>query len=135
MLNVAWLALLLYLVGLALAFGWRTLAQWRRTGDTGLRLDAGRPGALRWWAIGHPDGAVTGIVQVLHGRPPSSAGLAARLGCSTVAHGAGRHLRLPGERASYQDTRSLSGFAIDHSADVPDLAVAFRAAYPSQPAE
>jgi hypothetical protein len=24
---VAWLALLLYLVGLALAFGWRTLAQ------------------------------------------------------------------------------------------------------------
>ncbi|WP_203805034.1 methyltransferase family protein [Actinoplanes couchii] len=33
-----------------LAFGWRTLAQWRATGDTGLRLDAGPPGTLRWWA-------------------------------------------------------------------------------------
>jgi hypothetical protein len=49
MLTMAWLALALYLVGLAFAFGWRTLVQWRRTGDTGLRLDAGRPGALRWW--------------------------------------------------------------------------------------
>ncbi|MGK5521364.1 methyltransferase family protein [Micromonospora sp. URMC 107] len=47
---MAWLALLLYLLGLLLAFGWRTLAQWRRTGDTGLRLDAGPPGTLRWWA-------------------------------------------------------------------------------------
>lgn len=45
-----WLALLLYLLGLLLAFGWRTLSQWRRTGDTGLRLDAGPPGTLRWWA-------------------------------------------------------------------------------------
>ncbi|MEU4779686.1 isoprenylcysteine carboxylmethyltransferase family protein [Micromonospora sp. NPDC023633] len=47
---MAWLALLLYLLGLLLAFGWRTLTQWRRTGDTGLRLDAGPPGTLRWWA-------------------------------------------------------------------------------------
>ncbi|MEW2376980.1 isoprenylcysteine carboxylmethyltransferase family protein [Micromonospora sp. NPDC047812] len=47
---MAWLALLLYLLGLLLAFGWRTLAQWRRTGDTGMRLDAGPPGTLRWWA-------------------------------------------------------------------------------------
>ncbi|MDO3703981.1 isoprenylcysteine carboxylmethyltransferase family protein [Micromonospora sp. C28SCA-DRY-2] len=47
---MAWLALLLYLLGLLLAFGWRTVTQWRRTGDTGLRLDAGRPGTLRWWA-------------------------------------------------------------------------------------
>ncbi|MDZ5446744.1 hypothetical protein ACVCAH_37410 [Micromonospora sp. LZ34] len=31
---MAWLALLLYLLGLLLAFGWRTLTQWRRTGDT-----------------------------------------------------------------------------------------------------
>ena len=44
------LALLLYLIGLTLAFGWRTVTQWRRTGDTGLRLDAGPPGTLRWWA-------------------------------------------------------------------------------------
>ncbi|MEV4712302.1 hypothetical protein [Micromonospora sp. NPDC049374] len=47
---MARLARLLYLLGLLLAFGWRTLAQWRRTGDTGLRLDAGPPGTLRWWA-------------------------------------------------------------------------------------
>ncbi|MFE0592299.1 methyltransferase family protein [Micromonospora echinospora] len=48
--TAAWLALLLYLLGLLLAFGWRTLTQWRSTGDTGLRLDAGPPGTLRWWA-------------------------------------------------------------------------------------
>ncbi|RKN51236.1 methyltransferase family protein [Micromonospora endolithica] len=44
------LALTLYLLGLALTFGWRTVAQWRATGDTGLRLDAGPPGSVRWWA-------------------------------------------------------------------------------------
>lgn len=47
---MAWLALIVYVVGIALAFGWRTFVLWRRTGDTGLRLDAGRPGTLRWWA-------------------------------------------------------------------------------------
>jgi hypothetical protein len=47
---MAVLALILYIAALALAFGWRTLMQWRRTGDSGLRLDAGRPGTLRWWA-------------------------------------------------------------------------------------
>jgi protein-S-isoprenylcysteine O-methyltransferase Ste14 len=47
---MAWLALIVYLVGIALAFGWRTFVLWRRTGDTGLRLDAGPPGTLRWWA-------------------------------------------------------------------------------------
>jgi len=46
----AWLALGIYLAGLVLAFGWRSLAQWRATGDTGLRLDAGRRGTPRWWA-------------------------------------------------------------------------------------
>ena len=45
-----WLALVVYVTGLILAFGWRTLRQWRRTGDTGLRLDAGSPGSVRWWA-------------------------------------------------------------------------------------
>ncbi len=43
-------ALAIYLLGLALAFGWRSVVQWRRTGDAGLRLDAGPPGTLRWWA-------------------------------------------------------------------------------------
>ncbi|WP_416904446.1 methyltransferase family protein [Micromonospora echinospora] len=43
-------ALVIYLLGLALAFGWRSVVQWRRTGDTGLRLDAGPAGTVRWWA-------------------------------------------------------------------------------------
>lgn len=43
-------ALAIYLLGLVLAFGWRSAMQWHRTGDTGLRLDAGAPGTLRWWA-------------------------------------------------------------------------------------
>jgi protein-S-isoprenylcysteine O-methyltransferase Ste14 len=44
------LALTLYLLGLVLAFGWRTWTQWRATGDTGLRLDAGPAGSIGWWA-------------------------------------------------------------------------------------
>ncbi|WP_281181013.1 hypothetical protein [Micromonospora rhizosphaerae] len=44
---MAWLALALYLLGLLLAFGWRTVSQWRRTGDTGVRLDAEAAGTLR----------------------------------------------------------------------------------------
>ncbi|RSM74883.1 isoprenylcysteine carboxyl methyltransferase [Actinoplanes sp. ATCC 53533] len=47
---MASLALGFYLLGLVLAFGVRSIVQWRRTGDTGLRLDAGRIGSLRWWA-------------------------------------------------------------------------------------
>ncbi|MEV0729267.1 isoprenylcysteine carboxylmethyltransferase family protein [Polymorphospora sp. NPDC050346] len=47
---MASLALVLYLLGLVLAFGWRSLAQWRATGDTGLRLDAGPVGSTAWWA-------------------------------------------------------------------------------------
>ncbi|MFC4059001.1 methyltransferase family protein [Planomonospora corallina] len=43
-------ALMLYLTALALAFGWRTFVHWRRTGDTGLRLDAGPAGSVAWWA-------------------------------------------------------------------------------------
>jgi protein-S-isoprenylcysteine O-methyltransferase Ste14 len=33
-----------------LAFGWRSIAQWRATGDTGLRLEAGPVGSVTWWA-------------------------------------------------------------------------------------
>ena len=32
---IAWLALGLYLLGLLLAFGLRTVTQWRQTGDAG----------------------------------------------------------------------------------------------------
>jgi protein-S-isoprenylcysteine O-methyltransferase Ste14 len=42
-------ALVLYLIWAALAFGWRTIAQYRRTGDTGLRLHAS-PYSPQWWA-------------------------------------------------------------------------------------
>jgi hypothetical protein len=44
------LALVIYLLGLTLAFGVRSVVQWRRTSDTGLRLDAGPAGSIRWWA-------------------------------------------------------------------------------------
>ncbi|MFI7523387.1 methyltransferase family protein [Micromonospora globbae] len=47
---MAGIALVLYLAGLGLAFGWRSVAQWRATGDTGLRLDAGPTGSVGWWA-------------------------------------------------------------------------------------
>lgn len=43
-------ALVIYLAGLGLAFGWRSVAQWRATGDTGLRLHAGPAGSVGWWA-------------------------------------------------------------------------------------
>ena len=47
---MALLALGLYVVGLMLAFVLRSAVQWRRTGDTGLRLDAGPVGSRGWWA-------------------------------------------------------------------------------------
>lgn len=43
---MATLALGLHVLGRPLAFGWRTLAQWRATSDTGLRLDAGPAGSV-----------------------------------------------------------------------------------------
>lgn len=43
------LALIFYVVFFIAAFGWRTWVQWRRTGDTGLRLHA-EPGTIQWWA-------------------------------------------------------------------------------------
>ena len=42
-------ALALFSVFAVAAFGWRTWVQWRRTGDTGLRL-AATPGTVQWWA-------------------------------------------------------------------------------------
>ncbi|MFI6999838.1 methyltransferase family protein [Nocardia sp. NPDC050175] len=43
-------ALVLYLVFAAAAFGWRTWWQWHRTGSTGFHGIAGRPGSLEWLA-------------------------------------------------------------------------------------
>ena len=43
-------ALLLYVVGLATAFGFRSWLQVRRTGSAGFHGISGTPGSLRWWA-------------------------------------------------------------------------------------
>lgn len=43
-------ALLIYAFGLALTFGVRTFLHRRRTGDSGLRLQAGPAGSVAWWA-------------------------------------------------------------------------------------
>ncbi|MEU7904571.1 isoprenylcysteine carboxylmethyltransferase family protein [Actinoplanes sp. NPDC049118] len=42
-------ALAVYLIGLAAAFGWQTLTHWRATGSTGYRGISGQPGSLQWW--------------------------------------------------------------------------------------
>lgn len=46
---MAMTALILYIVWASLAFGWRTIEQRRRTGDSGLRLHA-QPNTPQWWA-------------------------------------------------------------------------------------
>ncbi|MFI0405728.1 methyltransferase family protein [Actinomadura sp. 3N508] len=43
-------ALIIYLVGIATAFGLRSLLQWHRTGDTGFRGGGLAPGSVQWWA-------------------------------------------------------------------------------------
>jgi protein-S-isoprenylcysteine O-methyltransferase Ste14 len=59
---VATLALLLYAVYLALAFGLRTLIQLRRTGSTGFHGIGGRPGSPEWIAgVGFTLALVVGV--------------------------------------------------------------------------
>ena len=43
-------ALVIYTVWLGLAFGFRTLLHWRRTGSTGFQGISGKPGSLEWFA-------------------------------------------------------------------------------------
>lgn len=43
-------ALVIYTTGLLLAFGLRTFLHRRRTGDSGLRVEAGPAGSAAWWA-------------------------------------------------------------------------------------
>lgn len=45
-----WLALALYVIYLAVAFGLRTWLQLRRTGESGFKGISGRPGSLEWTA-------------------------------------------------------------------------------------
>src|SRR5690606_19315665 len=61
------LALLLYVGFAGVAFGWRTWLQWRRTGDTGLRLHAA-PGTVQWWAkLGFVVAVAAGLAAPLAG--------------------------------------------------------------------
>jgi protein-S-isoprenylcysteine O-methyltransferase Ste14 len=62
---MAVLALLLYVVGLLLAFGWRALAQRRATGDAGFRGISDRPGSPGWWG-----GVLFAVALVLSGAVP-----------------------------------------------------------------
>lgn len=48
-------ALVLYGIFALIGFGWRTWIQWRRTGDTGLRLHA-KPGSIQWLEMSTPFG-------------------------------------------------------------------------------
>jgi protein-S-isoprenylcysteine O-methyltransferase Ste14 len=77
-------------------FGWRTVIQARRTGDTGFRGVSGRPGSPHWWAgvlfILAVTATVLGPVAAILGMAPVAAltapGLAG-LGLVLVAVGAG----------------------------------------------
>ena len=61
------LALLLYAAFFTAAFGWRTWLQWRRTGDTGLRIHAER-GTLQWWAkLGFVAALAAGVAAPIAG--------------------------------------------------------------------
>ena len=58
---MAALALALYVIWAVLAFGWRTVIQLRRTGDSGLRLHAD-PFTTQWWAkIGFVVAIIAGL--------------------------------------------------------------------------
>ena len=60
-------ALILYGLFAVVAFGWRTWLQWRRTGDTGLRMHA-PPGTVQWWAkLGFIVALAAGVAAPLAG--------------------------------------------------------------------
>lgn len=60
-------ALILYVVFAVVALGWRVWLQWRRTGDTGLRMHA-QPGTLHWWAtLGFVAAIATGVAAPIAG--------------------------------------------------------------------
>lgn len=92
---MTWLALTLYVVYLALAFGVRTVIQVRRTGSTGFHGLGGRPGSAEWLAgagfavalvlgFAAPVLQLAGVVEPLFGATwlgavPAAAGIAATL--------------------------------------------------------
>jgi protein-S-isoprenylcysteine O-methyltransferase Ste14 len=46
--NMALVAVLIYIAGAAIGFGWRSWWQWRRTGSTGFRGISGNVGSAEW---------------------------------------------------------------------------------------
>ncbi|GAB3701521.1 methyltransferase family protein [Nocardiopsis sp. NPDC006832] len=76
-------ALTLYLLGLALAFGVRALAAWRRTGDTGFRRPDTTAFTAPWWGSVLFVGALvlglaapaTGMFDLATAAPPPSVGV------------------------------------------------------------
>jgi protein-S-isoprenylcysteine O-methyltransferase Ste14 len=83
---MAAIALILYVTWAILAFGWRTIVQYRRTGDAGLRLHA-EPNTAQWWSkIGF-------VVAIIIG---FAAPIAAVAGLGTVPVLDARWLRVAG---------------------------------------
>ncbi|MEV6810874.1 isoprenylcysteine carboxylmethyltransferase family protein [Micromonospora sp. NPDC051296] len=125
---MAGLALGLYLAGLGLAFGWRSVAQWRATGDTGLRLHAGPVGSTAWWAkllfvfalllgLAGPIAGLAGLPPVgpldhggvrLTGLALAVAGLAATLGAQVRMGVSWRVGVDPGERTALVTTGAFA---------------------------
>lgn len=67
------IAVALFVVYLLLAFVVRGVLQWKRTGDSGMRLDAERPFSTQWWA------RLTFVVGLLAGFAAPIAELADRV--------------------------------------------------------
>ncbi|MHA6631461.1 methyltransferase family protein [Pseudonocardia sichuanensis] len=100
-----WVALAVYLLGVALAFGLRTWQQIRTTGTSGYRGVSGRPGSVSWWGgilfpvalvlgLAGPVLALTGTTR--HVAPLSHAVVA---GCGLVLGVAGLVLVLLAQRS------------------------------------
>ncbi|MDX6740846.1 isoprenylcysteine carboxylmethyltransferase family protein [Actinocorallia sp. A-T 12471] len=70
-------ALAIYVGWAAGAFGWRSYAQWRATGDAGFRAVGLRPGSVQWWVRVAFTGAIligaAGPVAALSGLEPVAA--------------------------------------------------------------
>ncbi|HET6294668.1 MAG TPA: isoprenylcysteine carboxylmethyltransferase family protein [Kribbella sp.] len=84
---MAVIALVLYLVWFAIAFGIRAVVHRRRTGDAGFRGLSGRPGSAAWWAgVLFVLAIVTGLISPI----------AALLGLDSLPNLATRPVQLAG---------------------------------------
>jgi protein-S-isoprenylcysteine O-methyltransferase Ste14 len=91
---MAWLALAIYGIWMAVAFGFRSWVQVRRTGDSGFRGISGRIGTAEWWAgvlfvVALVGGAVAPVLALLGLDPlsPLDRGWVALLGAGIAATG------------------------------------------------